>query len=121
MSVTLFYCLECSDYSTSATITVKVDAWVNRRGAVWSFATPPVNGIPLEDIVGSRCRNCGGVSKLITLDECPHWWQKLMSNTSCRICSFCAQVQQGRIVWTNVDETPAPAHNVGTTAHWKII
>ena len=100
MPVTLFYCLECDNYSNRATITVKVDAAVNRQGVVWSFfASPPVRGIPLEDIVESYCGNCGSISELIILDECPHQWQKLMSDTSCRVCAFCGETQQGHVVF----------------------
>lgn len=103
MSVTLFYCPKCGHYSDRATITVAVLGAVNKHGEVWSFfASPPVRGIPLEDIIESRCRNCGGLSELMTLDRCPHQWQKLMSDTSCRTCSYCGKIQRGRIVFEDI-------------------
>lgn len=100
MSITLFYCPECGHYSDRATITVAVLGAVNEHDEIWSFfASPPVKGIPLEDIIESRCRDCGGVGEFITLAKCPHQWQKLMSDTSCRICAFCGETQQGRLVF----------------------
>jgi len=97
MSVTLFHCTVCGNYSDSATITVVVDATVSPRlGIVVAFDILRIGGIPLESIRYSFCEECGGLAELVCLDECPHKWQVLFGNNRMRLCEFCGEKQRGR-------------------------
>ena len=102
MSVVLFRCLKCNNYSTSAMVNLVVSATLKpRRGRLWPHdISYPEDGIPLENIVESYCGDCDSPTELVTLDECPHWWGKAKgSQPPYRVCVLCGEKQEGHVIF----------------------
>jgi hypothetical protein len=101
MSVTLFHCPKCGSYSTSAMVNLVVSATLRpKQGRLWPHdVSYPEDGVPLEDVVESYCEDCGSMTELMILDECPHQWGISYSDVRRRICAFCGETQQGRLVF----------------------
>jgi len=104
MSVTLFHCPKCDNYSVSAKVNLVLSAKLDPlRGSLRIHGVTYLDfevNIPLEDIVESRCNWCDSLTELVTLDECPHWWGKAKgSQPPYRVCALCGAEQEGRVMF----------------------
>lgn len=104
MSVTLFQCQKCGDYLTFAEVNIVISATLDPlRGMLRvsdDASLPEGTKIPLKDIADSRCEECGSPTKLVILDECPHyWWESSYGHSPSRHCIYCNETQEGRLVF----------------------
>ena len=101
MSVTLLRCSKCGNYSTSAIVSLEINAILDSKRKVFRAAVNiyPENTIPLEDFVRGYCKECNSPTELVTLDECPHSWGDQCSNRPTRVCIFCGERQYGKAVF----------------------
>lgn len=103
MSVTLFYCPQCDYYTTlGATVKLQIDVDLNAsRARLFACVrvSLPADGFSLDDIVHSHCPKCGGPTKLVAVNKCPHRWNIHPCDAALRICAFCGEEWRGRVVF----------------------
>jgi len=101
MSVVLFRCTKCGSYSTSAIVNIPMSARLDASRGVLrlSDVSLPEGDIPLGSVVESHCDECDGLTELVMLDECPHWWESHCCDADVRVCIYCGEEQEGRVIF----------------------
>lgn len=103
MSVILFYCPQCKEYTREgAQVNTCIDVFLNPVSGELTIDDETI--LPncryrVEDIVASYCPECDGPTELVCLDECPHDWHTSGLDRISRKCRLCSKIQRGKVVF----------------------